>query len=273
MKITGTPPSKTLFIDDLDLGNGASRTTAVFCPKSYEVTAAPNAVVYLHGFEAPPIEQYLSGTAHPLREETNKSDPSDLLLIAPSLGPSSESGLFETNGLDWYLDEVLKRLAGTGLFTGTPALGEVYLAAHSGGGHTARRASMLITKGLQETPATRPKHTLAEVWLFDALYAPHGDHPSDKTQGANIKPLGDPDAVEEEWFEVIRTQAIRLTTVYATPEPTQRSLNLKAFVDEPLMLARSSTLAGSAVFVESTKTKIHEEVPKMNWRDVMDARG
>jgi hypothetical protein len=273
MKVTGTPPSKTLFLDDLDLHNGVSKTTAVFCPKSYTTMAAPNAVVYLPGFKAPPIEQYLSGTGHPLREETNKSDPSDLIFIAPTLGPSSEAGDLVTNGLDWYLDEVLKRLASSDVFTAAPALGKIYLAAHSGGGRPSRALAKQITKGLQKTPPVSPRYNVVEYWLFDALYAPSPYGPSDKTTGKGTAALGTPDAVEEEWFEVVRTQAVTVITVYATNEPTQRSVNLKAFVAKPELLAKPPLLAGSATFVQSTKTSVHDEVPKAYWKDVMDARG
>jgi hypothetical protein len=273
MKITSTPLLQTYFFDDLDLGAPAGKTTAVFLPEKYTAQAAPNAIVYLPGFKAPVIDAYLASSTYALREEINKSGPTDLLFIAPTLGPVCEAGLLVTNGLDWYLDEVLKRLAGassgTAVFTGAPALGKIYLAAHSGGGRPARALAMQITNGLAATPPVTPKYGVVEYWLFDALYAPVGYPATDKTGGANVKPLGDPDAVEEEWYEVIRTQNIKLTTVYATAEPKQRSLNLKSFMPFPFM--DWLLISGSAVFTPS-KIGDHPQVPRVNWRDVMDAR-
>jgi hypothetical protein len=279
MKITGNPSLKTLFIDDLDLQNTGAKSTAVFLPTGYVATGSPSAIVYLEGFSSPPIEQYLASSTFALREETNRSNPTDLVFIAPSLGPASEPGNLVTNGLDWFLDQVLARMGSNmpDAFPYGPAtFSKVYLAAHSGGGRAMRNLAMQITSGMQQSTPVTPKYPVVEYWLFDALYAPDPFNPSDKTTGGQIAAKGSGDAVEEEWFEVVKTQSIKLVDYYATSGPTRRSLNLKYFVANPTVVNYSppaTALQGTATFVASTKTKVHAEVVKAYWKDAVDQRG
>jgi hypothetical protein len=252
------PPSQTLFFD-IDLGIGAARRlTAVFFPVSFTATASPDVLVYFHGIRAPTIDRYLELPAMLLREETNKADSAktqDLILVAPTLGPACEAGEIVDSGLDWYLGEVLSalaagapdRLAGSA----TPSFGTVYLAAHSGGGRPARAVAL-------------KKPAVAEYWLFDALYGPSGWPATDKTDTANVRPLGHPDAVEEEWLEVLETQGVKLYDCYLTDEPTKRSKNLEHFV-------LTTAIDGEASFVRSSSPN-HDRVPITHWKELVNGR-
>jgi hypothetical protein len=254
--------AQTLYFD-IDLGPaaaGAERKTAVFFPVGYVPRATPDVLVYLFGFGAPPIDAYLADPRFPLREETNaagEAKTSNLIMIAPTLGQRAEAGDLVDKGLCWFLGEVLSSLvAGApALVAGSagPSFGKVYVAAHSGGGARARALAM---KG----------EPVDEYWLFDALYAPSPWGPTDKTDPANVRPLGHPDAVEEEWLDVLQKQPVKLYCYYATGEPTQRSKNLEAFVT-----SAAGALQGQAVFVHSSSST-HDGVPQAHWKDRVNGR-
>jgi hypothetical protein len=271
----GAIPQSTFFLDDLDLANGALTLTAVFLPDAYVATPSPSAVVYLHGTNVTSIETHLAEPSHALREEMNSlaPAPTDLVLIAPTLGAECNPGDIATKGLDWFLNEVLHRM-GTKLCGGACAgFRRVYLAAHSGGGRTARAIAMVATRELRTRHPRTQAYPVSEYWLFDALYAPPGYPPSDKTDETNVKPEGDPDAVEEEWFEVLRTQRVKLLSYYATPEPTRRSENLREFVANPALItdAGAVRLKGTARFVECEDCD-HALVAKANWKAALNQR-
>lgn len=260
VKSETAPPGRTLYFD-IDLGLGAARTlTAVFFPAAFTPTDSPDVIVYLHGIRAPTIDKYLELPAFRLREETNRADPAklqNLILVAPTLGTASEGGDLTGRGLDGYLNEVLQGIVAGApdLLAGgaAPSFCQVYVAAHSGGGWPARAIA-------KQAPA------VAEYWLFDALYGPPGWPATDKTNPDNVRPLGHPDAVEEEWLEVVRTQAVTLHDVYLTPEPTQRSKNLEAFVN-----GAAQPLSGVATFVQSSAPD-HDHVPLAGWKELVNGR-
>jgi hypothetical protein len=246
-------PMKTQYFD-VDLGPGAAapaNMTAVFFPATFVPTAKPDVLVYLHGHGAPPIDRYLADPRFPLREETNaagEAQTESLLVVAPTLGPKSEAGDLVDRGLDWFLSEVLDNLAGE-----SANCGKVYVAAHSGGGRAARALAMNGS-------------SVVEYWLFDALYAPGPWGPTDKTDPASVRPLGHPDAVEEEWLHVLRSQSVKLYCYSLTPEPTRRAKNIEAFVK-----ATTAPLAGQATFIHSTSPD-HDGVPRTHWRDRVNGR-
>lgn len=254
-------PAQTLTFD-IDLGpaaGAAERMTAVFFPASHVPTATPDVLVYLFGHRAPPIDEYLADPRFPLREETNaagQAKTSNLIMVAPTLGKRSEAGDLVDKGLRWFLGEVMSNLAASaaGLVarSASPGFGKVYVAAHSGGGAPARALAM---KG----------EPVDEYWLFDALYAPSPWGSTDKTDPANVRPLGHLDAVEEEWLDVLQKQPVKLYGYYATGEPTQRSKNLEALVNSAAM-----PLKGQAVFVHSSST--HDGVPQAHWKDRVSGR-
>src|SRR5262249_42152182 len=86
----------------------------------------------------------------------------NVILVAPTLGPRSEAGaLMRPGGVKGYLDHVMAALAQhTPLWGGRPpAVGNLILAAHSGGG-----APML------ELANQGHGFPSPEVWAFDSMY-------------------------------------------------------------------------------------------------------
>jgi hypothetical protein len=259
MNVETSPPAQTLYLD-IDLGPASKspvQRTAVFFPAAYEATTSPDAVVYLHGYGAGAIDEYLRDPRFPLREETNRADAArtaSLIVIAPTLGPASEAGDLVAEGLAWYLNAVLegvRKAAPDRLVGDAPGFRDVCVAAHSGGGRPMRALAMASS-------------AVAEYWAFDAFYAPAGYAPRAKT--SPTAPIGDPDAVEEEWLHVLETQPVTLASYYATSEPTIRSQNLQRFVS-----ASESPLPGKALIARST-TAVHDAVPRTHWKERIEQR-
>jgi hypothetical protein len=253
-------PTETLYLD-VDLGPAAAapaRSTALFVPAGFAPCAAPDVIVYLFGHGCPPMDRYLADPRFPLREATNAAGEdatASLILVAPTLGSEAQAGDLVDKGLDWFLGEVLSAGGSFPVPGGaTPGFGKVVVAAHSGGGRAARALAM---KG----------SSVAEYWLFDALYAPSPWGPTDKTDPAHRRPLEHPDAVEEEWLHVLRGQSVKLYVYSLTPEPTGRARTLEAFVG-----AAGGALAGQATFIRSTAPS-HDAVPRTHWKDRVRGRG
>jgi hypothetical protein len=144
--------------------------TGIFIPENYSPQAAVDLVLYLHGHKTDKpgsdalIAEYWD-KQYPvfgLREEINASGM-NVILVAPTLALKSESGdLARPDGLDKYLDKVLVALKAYGPYKdATPTLGNLILAAHSGGGTYMRR---LATSG------NRAAGNVRECWGFDSLY-------------------------------------------------------------------------------------------------------
>ena len=261
VKSDASPKGRTHYFD-IDLGLGDERRlTAVFFPAAFAPTDSVDAIVFLHGVRAPVVDQLLQLQSFRLQEETSEADPAklaNLVLVVPTLGLSCEAGALVDRGLDWYLREVLGSIAGASLDLGGSSAAQgfdkVYVAAHSGGGRPARALAV-------------KRSAVTEYWLFDALYAPAGYPATDKTNPANARPLGHPDAVEDEWLHVLETQRVTLHDYYLTHEPTRRSKNL-----EHLVRTRTAPLLGRATFVRS-HARSHDEVPVTHWKDLVNGRG
>ena len=144
--------------------------TGIFIPENYAVQPAVDLILYLHGHKTDKpgsdalIAEYWD-KAYPvfgLREEINASGM-NVILVAPTLALKSEPGdLARADGLDKYLDKVLMALKAYGPYKdATPTLGNLILAAHSGGGMYMRR---LATSG------NRAAGNVRECWGFDSLY-------------------------------------------------------------------------------------------------------
>jgi hypothetical protein len=99
-----------------------------------------------------------------LREGLNASGR-NAVLVAPTLGIHSQAGwLVRPGGLDAYLERVLGALRQSTAFRGAsapPALANLILACHSGGGHPMRTLA---------TGADRAATLIRECWGFDCLY-------------------------------------------------------------------------------------------------------
>jgi hypothetical protein len=146
--------------------------TGIFIPENYSLQPSVDLILYLHGHKtAIPgsdalIAEYWDGQKHPvfaLREEINASRR-NVILVAPTLALKSEAGdLVRRNGLDNYLEKVLEALRTYGPYQGqSPTIGNLILAAHSGGGVYMR---LLATSG------NRAASNIRECWGFDSLYS------------------------------------------------------------------------------------------------------
>jgi len=147
--------------------------SAVYFPPSVSPAARTiDVILYLHGHRTgiPGVRKtiwaYLKHKCWPLREHLAASGKA-AVLIAPTLGPKSESGtLLGPNGLDRYLEAVLS--ASRGYWTGTtvPQIRKIVLTGHSGAG-----VPMRLLANSSNSAAAR----IAEVWGFDCTYSANGN--------------------------------------------------------------------------------------------------
>jgi hypothetical protein len=144
--------------------------TGIFIPDGYVPQPAVDIILYLHGHktDVPGSDALIAeywDRKYPvfgLREEINDSHM-NVILVAPTLALKSEAGdLVRGHGLDTYLGKVLAALKAYGPYqTQSPVLGNLVLAAHSGGGVYMR---LLATSRNSTAAAVR------ECWGFDSLY-------------------------------------------------------------------------------------------------------
>jgi peptidoglycan hydrolase-like protein with peptidoglycan-binding domain len=177
VKQESMPPGTTLYVEiDLQIVDklkiAAPPITGIFIPDKYVPGAAADLVLYLHGFKAEAIrrqgiDQYWNSQRFPygaLREAINASGR-NVILVAPTLGSRSEAGrLIATPGLDAYIEQVLGALRAYGTYPqpgSAPALGNLILACHSGGGLPMRR----LAGGRGRVLAN-----IRECWGFDCTY-------------------------------------------------------------------------------------------------------
>jgi D-alanyl-D-alanine carboxypeptidase len=175
-------PGLTLFVGIRLAAEGRARPmTGIFIPDNYRPQQSIDIILYLHGFKTPrnprtkdnpnppqpedpgwSIDWYWRQRIRAFRERVNDSRK-NVILIAPTLGQFSQTGvLTRSNGLDRYLDQVLAALVAHGPYAGqTPAIGNIILASHSGGGSPMR---MLAMSNQGYTPLIR------ECWGFDCMY-------------------------------------------------------------------------------------------------------
>jgi hypothetical protein len=232
MKTETDPPKLTLYFDDLDLKNDSkTQLTGVFFPEKYQPSDKLKVLLYLHGHDQPPIDQHWVSQpkkkppeVYLLREELNASKK-NLVLVAPTLGPTSGAGLLVTSGVNWFLKEVLNRLKANAppeLKIGeTTAVTDVYVMAHSGGGVPMLALADAI-------PTDGAGNLIREFWGFDCLYAPQGHHPVAYTDYGQLDPF-DP---EPKWLNwAFAHQGIPFFMHWATDEPKIRALNLKKMAD------------------------------------------
>jgi hypothetical protein len=170
IKTESTPPGTTLYARiDLGIvdkfGTRAEPMTGIFVPNGFVSGRSTDIVLWLHGHKGDhnrrlTIDQYWNATRVPygaFREGVNDSGR-NIVLVAPTLGARSEAGsLIKAGGLDKILAQVLGVL-GQGV---PPALGNLILACHSGGGLPMRRIAGGNDKALTN---------LRECWGFDCTY-------------------------------------------------------------------------------------------------------
>jgi flagellum-specific peptidoglycan hydrolase FlgJ len=153
-------------------GIAAPPVTGIFIPDGYAPGAAVDLILYLHGFKADAIkrqaiDQHWNGRRFPygaLREGVNASGR-NVILVAPTLGSHSEAKrLLEPGGLDTYIAQVLAALTAYAPYRqarAAPALGNLILACHSGGGWPMRQLAGGSNRALA---------FLRECWGYDCTY-------------------------------------------------------------------------------------------------------
>ena len=164
-----TPPQTTLYLDiKLGAESPARPMTGVFLPRGWKPQATVDVLLYLHGIKEPglTIDRYWKQAHFALREKLNESGK-NVILAAPTLGPRSQrqiGSLAQPGGLDAYLDSVLAGVAAYGAADGSrvrPRLGNLILAAHSGGGLPMRLLAL---------SKNRVAANIKECWGFDCTY-------------------------------------------------------------------------------------------------------
>ena len=185
------PPSSTLYVNIALGSEGPARPmTGIFIPDGYRPLRwvqqpgglelpqpEVDLILWLMGHhtglygQPPPklaIDTYWSRAAYPywmFREGVNDSRRR-VILIAPTLGPSSEAGwLTKAGGFDTFLDQVMAALTQYGPYSAasTPRVRNIILACHSGGGAPMRQLAMA-------RPPQRYTPQIRECWGFDCLY-------------------------------------------------------------------------------------------------------
>lgn len=145
--------------------------TGIFIPQHYTPQSNVDLILYLHGHKTDVpgsdavIADYWNAKKLPafgLREELNASGK-NVILVAPTLAMKSEGGdLLRSFGLDKYLSKVMAALVAYGPYQGrSPELGNIILAAHSGGG-------TYICKLANSKNSSAAN--VRECWGFDSLY-------------------------------------------------------------------------------------------------------
>jgi hypothetical protein len=187
--------------------SSAQPMTGIFIPSGYRVNSQVDLIIYLHGHhrddvikkgktEKKPapgytpvtlsINQHWNAAFYPyfaFREGVNASGK-NVILVAPTLGPRSQSGrLIQHGGFDAYMDQVMAFLSSYGphkKLNQAPTVRNIILACHSGGGASMQKIAN----------ATNSKYgsQIGEYWGFDCTYGGDADawrkwakaHPSGK---------------------------------------------------------------------------------------------
>jgi hypothetical protein len=173
------PFGTTIYLE-IALGDGIPAVTGVFFPSKYKPEDRIDLILYLHGHvkgcggdtKQHSIEKVWTQDYFPFREKLNDTGK-NLLLVAPTLGLTSEDGNLARKGGRRYLDEVL-----LGIFAYGPydqlrnrdllfPVGNIILACHSGGGGPMFRLARSMTG--KEGRGDYGGY-LRECWGFDCMY-------------------------------------------------------------------------------------------------------
>ena len=160
------------------------KMTAIYVPQKFQPNAETDLIIYLHGFldgtpgiltkgggrHIPPIQYYLNYVKPPatryfnFREIINQSGKS-VVFVAPTLGGKAQYGNL-VNNFDNYVDQVIwavnEHIYRARNLGGQFKLGNIILAAHSGGG-----SAMLGIAGQSKSTYAR---RIKSFWGFDSWY-------------------------------------------------------------------------------------------------------
>lgn len=163
-------------------GSPALPVTAVFAPNPAQLAGEVNVLLWFHGdkryweaggkngvgFSGKSIQYYLNGPPMCRLREFILKTGKNFLLVAPTLNDRTGGGGGNPAGVLWdqadaraYLQQALNG-ANKHLGVKGTKLGNIVLAAHSGGGHIQARMAGTFTGD--------PFHRMNEVWCFDSTY-------------------------------------------------------------------------------------------------------
>lgn len=267
-----TPPGKTLYVEidlkifDKKKNEIAQPCTGIFIPQNYKPQSAVDLILYLHGHKGTfpgndkSINEYWDDKKFPffaLREGLNDSGK-NFILVAPTLGPQSETGILTNPGeLDKYLGQVMEALKAYGPYKDLkqdPMAGSIILASHSGGG-----SPMLKLAKLKGGGGYADK--IVQCWGFDSLYANKLDDPDDEKERKQKWLAG-------EWANWANShQDARLFFYYYDnrPRATSEKLKKKRFQHNNVCVAPST--APERKKKEKSKADPHFWVPIAHWLD------
>jgi hypothetical protein len=162
------PKATTLYFE-INVGQGSPSPgeTGVFIPPGFKAAGGVDLILYLHGHGSQGTIFRHWSAAYPYQFRFRhylSSTKKNAILVAPSLGQTSEAPSLEAKGGgDKYLDEVMEGLDAEGPLKGTsPSVGNIIVAAHSGGGI---RMLNLVTAGFQAYAGK-----VRECWGYDCTY-------------------------------------------------------------------------------------------------------
>jgi hypothetical protein len=167
-----TPSDITLYLEiDNGIANdpGAGRqagienkTTAVYVPDRKQLGNTIDVILYFHGHKdgkTQDIKHVCNDDRNPMRTVLSQSTKKHFVFVAPQLGAKAEGGNLDTD-VKPMLDQVMLGLEAYLSLGSTPTVGNIVLAAHSGGGERLRVVAA----------QTWVDSKLLEVWCFDCLY-------------------------------------------------------------------------------------------------------
>jgi hypothetical protein len=242
LKTDNAVSTATYFVTiDLHAHAQTKPITGIFVPDHYRVTrpATADIILWLMGHHStagyPPtltIDQYWVNYPHFRFREFVNAGGKNVILVAPSLGPSSETGkLTGKDGLSWFLDQVLESLEAYGPFQTFPSLGNLIIACHSGGGWPMRQIA-----NSSQTYVTNIK----QLWGFDCLYN-RGD--------------------EQAWMTWAQQNGKKMLFIrYGDGGTAAKSINLQTMA-----------VNQSNIDVDGKTYTHHNDVPKTYWYDFLSS--
>ncbi|UJS22193.1 MAG: DUF2272 domain-containing protein [Candidatus Brocadia sp.] len=266
-----TPPGQTLYVKiDLkivDKKNNeiAPPCTGIFIPQNYKPQSTVDLILYLHGYKGTfpgndkSIKEYWDGKKFPFfafREGLNDSGK-NCILVAPTLGPKSETGILTNPGeIDKYLGQVMEALKAYGPYMARkqdPMAGSIILACHSGGGSPMLKLAKLKGGGYADK--------IVQCWCFDSLYANKLDDPEPEKERKQKW-------LANEWANWADSHQDAWLFVYYyddRPKATSEKLKKKKFKHNNVCVVPST--APERKKREKSKADPHFWVPIAHWLD------
>jgi len=159
-----TAVADTTLYFEIDVGlDATNKTTGVYVPDLKQLGKEVDVVLYFHGHKddkTKTIKKVFTDDRNLMREALAQSKKKHFVFVAPQLGSKAEGGDLGT-GVQDLLEQVMNGLGAYMPLSPAPTVGNIVLAAHSGGGELLRPVA--------KQSYVDPK--LLEVWCFDCLYA------------------------------------------------------------------------------------------------------